>query len=70
MILSTVAEWHMTLSDIAQIIIVQIVGTGFAAIGVYAAIRADLAQLNARVKHAEDSAHRANDRIDDLIRRG
>lgn len=60
----------MTLSDIAQIIVVQLVGTGFAAVGVYAAIRADLAQLNARLKRAEEDASRAHDRIDSLIARG
>lgn len=59
----------MTLSDIAQIVLVQLVGTGFAAVGVYAAIRADLAQLNARVQHAKDAAERANERIDSLIDR-
>jgi outer membrane murein-binding lipoprotein Lpp len=59
----------MTLADVAQIIVVQLVGTAFAAVGVYAAIRADLAQLNARVQHAEDSAERANERIDSLIDR-
>lgn len=60
----------MTLENILQIVIVQLVGTAFAAIGVYAAIRADLAQLNARVKHAEDIANRAHDRIDSVIARG
>lgn len=60
----------MTLEDVAQIVLVQLVGTAFAAIGVYAAIRADLAQLNARVKHAEDTAARAHERIDSIITRG
>lgn len=60
----------MTLADVFQIIVVQLVGTGFAAIGVYAAIRADLAQLNARVKRAEEDATRAHDRIDSVIARG
>lgn len=57
----------MTLDTILEIIVVQIVGTGFAAVGVYAAIRADLAQLNARLKNAEDNAKRAHDRIDSLM---
>jgi hypothetical protein len=60
----------MTLDTIIEVIIVQIVGTGFAAVGVYAAIRADLAQLNARLTRAEDDAKRANDRIDSMITRG
>lgn len=60
----------MTLENIVQIVIVQLVGTAFAAIGVYAAIRADLAQLNARVKLAEDTGARAHERIDSIITRG
>lgn len=60
----------MTLEDVAQIVLVQIVGTAFTGIGVYAAIMANLAQLNARVKHVEDNSNRAHERIDSVITRG
>lgn len=55
--------------DIAQIIVAQIIGTFFAAIGVYAAIRADLAQVNARLKLAEEGITRVSTRLDDLVDR-
>jgi hypothetical protein len=60
----------MTLEDVVQIVLVQIVGTAFTGIGVYAAIMANLAQLNARVKHTEDNTNRAHDRIDLIISKG
>ena len=55
--------------DIVQIIVAQVIGTFFAAIGVYAAIRADLAQVNARLKLAEEGITRLVTRFDDLIDR-
>jgi len=59
----------MMLEQIAYIIISQIIGTLFAAAAVYAAMRADLSQLNARVRLAEEAAARAHTRIDSIVDR-
>ncbi len=45
----------------------QILSVIASAFGAYAAIRADLAKLQARVDNIEKSVDRANDRIDDSI---
>lgn len=47
----------------------QILGPLFGAIAAYAAIRADLAALRARVEMIETALERAHERIDDCIHR-
>lgn len=52
--------------------LVQLAGTVISAlvggIAAYAAIKSDLADLKARMKHAEDANRRAHERIDDLLK--
>lgn len=49
----------------------QVLGIAGASAGVYAAIRADLAYLRAKVENAQDSARKAHSRIDLILdRRG
>jgi hypothetical protein len=55
--------------EIISLLIGQVIAGAFGGLGVYAAIRADLAQLNARVKFAEDHANKAHERIDNLMRK-
>jgi hypothetical protein len=50
--------------------ILQVVSIVAAGAGVYAAIRADLAFLRAKVDTLEESAERAHRRIDGLITKG
>lgn len=51
--------------------VMQALGIAGASAGVYAAIRADLAYLRAKVENAHDSARTAHARIDSIIdRRG
>ncbi len=59
----------MNINSIIEILLAQLIGTVFAAVGIYTAIRADLAQLNARLKIAEDLATRANSRIDTMLQK-
>lgn len=51
---------------------IQLLGTIFSAlfggVAAYVAIRSDLAELKARMQHAEDANKRAHERIDDLLR--
>ena len=52
--------------------LVQLIGTVISAlvggIAAYAAIRSDLAELKARMRHAEDANKRAHERIDNLMK--
>ena len=50
--------------------IVPLISAAIGGAGVYAAIRADLADLKARMMRAEYQSDTAHKRIDDLLQRG
>jgi outer membrane murein-binding lipoprotein Lpp len=49
--------------------LLQVLAGAGAGIGAYAAIRADLARIDAEVKHAAESANQAHRRIDNITER-
>lgn len=48
-------------------VVAMVLGVIGAGVGVYAAIRADLAELRVKAEAAGHAAQRANDRIDDFF---
>lgn len=50
-----------------QSFLTQVIGTLIAGAGVYAAIRADLSQINARLRILEEALKAKSDRIDRLV---